>query len=285
MADTPVAIDPIGVETQRYSGLAFPFFFPATSIYTAPNPPIQMYRVTLAACGGNLADPNVRLALAERIFRWRDDLQFDMPGERTERPRQQFRLATGAVGFGPLTTAAEIAGNPLMNSPEQVAEAEGAYSWMATVMPDQSESGLGLLHRKYVVSTVVFYNRDLTLQRELSCGVTPSVVGGVQPGGGDFTLFVSASPDSDAVREKLMGLKQGDWILLRGMKPGPPVVYAFKWYRVAALGEFAPASGSRLVTLAGPDWDTSFGPPTGAIEAGLFDRVVGVYTQTVEVDR
>jgi hypothetical protein len=245
-----------------------------------------MYRVTLAGCGGNLADPNVRLALAERIFRWRDDLQFDMPGERTERPRQQFRLATGAVGFGPLTTAAEIASDPLMASPEQVAEAEGAYSWMATVMPDLSESGLGPLHRKYVVSTVVFYNRDLTPQRELSCGVNAL-------GGSEFTLYVPSPPppgyDTDAVREKLMGLKQGDWILLRGRNASN--VYSFKWYRVAALGDFDPIAqpgqnGRRLVTLAGPDWDPSFLPANGGTtEAGLFDRVVGVYTQTVEVDR
>jgi hypothetical protein len=165
----------------------------------------------------------------------------------------------------------------------QTADPEGAYSWMATVSPGQDP-------KQYVVSTVVFYNRDLTPQRELSCGISLL-------GGGDVTLYVPSPPpagyDADAVRTKVMELKQGDWILLRGVKVPPVVpsaVYAFKWYRVAALGDFVSTSpqypgGSRLVTLAGPDWDASFRPPTGAIEAGLFDRIVGVYTQTVEVDR
>ena len=88
-----------------------------------------------------------------------------------------------------------------------------------------------------------------------------------------------------------MELRQGDWILLRGITPFPvpsgvQPVHAFKWYRVAALGDFVPAAGSRLVTLAGPDWDPRFLPANGGMtEAGLFDRIVGVYTQTVEVDR
>jgi len=262
VADVPVAIDPIGVGQTGSVG------FPESGT-------VKMFRATLAGCGGGLPDPNVRLALARRVFRWRDDLQFELPGERTERPRQQFIGSDGNVWTSVL---------PADLQTYQTADPEGAYSWLATVMPDLSESGLGPLHRKYVVSTVVFYNRDLTLQRELSCGVSPSGVPGVQPGGGDFTLSVPLATD-EATRTKLMELKQGDWILLRGMKPGPPVVYAFKWYRVAALGEFVPTSplylaGSRLVTLAGPDWDTSF-----TTEAGLFDRVVGVYTQTVEVDR
>jgi len=269
MADAPVAIDPIGAAR----GLPLPF--PASDCFSSPNT-IQMYRANLASglYVGNQPQP-MSLPLATRLFRWRDDLQFDMPAERTERPRQQF---IGSDGYAWTSVL------PADLQTYQTADPEGAYSWMATVMPDLSESGLGPLHRRYVVSTVVFYNRDLTLQRELSCAVIPSGVPGVQPGGGDFTLSVPLATD-EATRTKLMELKQGDWILLRGMKPGPPVVYAFKWYRVAALGEFVPSSplypaGSRLVTLAGPDWDTSF-----TTEAGLFDRVVGVYTQTVEVDR
>jgi len=269
LAEAPVAIDPMGV------GQGLPLAFPASDCFTAPNN-IQMFRVNIGTYSGIPPVPGpMPLALATRLFRWRDDLQFDMPGERTERPRQQFVRADGSVWTSVL---------PADLLTYQTADPEGAYSWMATVMPDLSESGLGVAHRKYVVSTVVFYNRDLTPQRELSCAVNPSGVVGVQPGGGDFTLSVPLATD-EATRTKLMELKQGDWILLRGMKPGPPVVYAFKWYRVAALGEFVSTSplypgGSRLVTLAGPDWDTSF-----TTEAGLLDRIVGVYTQTVEVDR
>ena len=293
-----MAIDPIGVETLRYPGTtSFPFFFPSNSTFTSPATPITMFRVTLSQCGANLANNAVRLALARRIFTWQDDLQFDLSGERTERPRQQFVLANGEVGFGPATYAWEKTANPLLDSAEQVADPEGAYSWMATVCPVLNEFGLWPSQRKqYSVSVIVFYNRNMSADRELACGIIPL-------GGSDGWLFVPAGlAQADSVREKLMELKQSDWILLRGLKyaqmapRSPRSVYAFKWYRVAALGDFVSATqvpgtvtacnGCRLVTLAGPDWDPSFLPAnSGSTEVGLFDRIVGVYTQTVELDR
>jgi len=293
LVDRPVAIDPIGVAQYLYAGASprgpyqeFPY--PANSIMGAP---IIMCRATL----GPIYGPNaqIRLALAQRLFTSRDDLEFDLTGARTERPRQIFRLANGENGFGPATTAAEKAGNPFLNSPEQVADAEGLYSWMATVMPAPDR-------RQYTVSTVVFYDRDVRLKSddltpesvfksELSCGIQFL-------GPGDAWLYVPTNLPStwdatltSAVRERLMELKQGNWVLLRGGNPGPGGT--FKWYRVAALGDFDPTrdatngyDGRRLVTLAGPDWDTNVNPSAGT-EVGLFRGIVGVFTQTVELDR
>jgi hypothetical protein len=310
----PVAIDPIGV------GQGLPLAFPASSCLATP---IQAYRITLGTglyTGPPLTPVPMPYADALRICRWRDDLQFDVSGERTERPRQDFRLAdptqygfpatSAKVGFGPAQTDAEKrnlwgtdnAGNAKYGPPEQIAEAEGAYSWLATVSPT-SQPG------ECSVSVVVFYNRALTVDKELACGISLL-------GGGDVKLGIPASAPagwvapsgysdwptfSGAVREKLMALKSGEWILLRGLKvlptTPPTTVYAFKWYRVAALGDFNPAvdattgfTGERLATLAGPDWDPSFQPPTGTIEVGLFGSVeggsvVGVYTETVEMAR
>jgi hypothetical protein len=253
-----IVIDPIAFEAGSY-------YFPANSTL---NPMYQIDRVTIRSA------PNwgaMSAAVARRVFTSGDDLQFELPGERTERPRQQFIGSDGNVWTSAL---------PADLQTYQTADPEGAYSWIATVSPGPDA-------KQSTVSVVVFYNRDPAPDRELSCGVTPSVAGGVQLGGGDFTLFVPtagvpATYDAAAVREKLMALKPGDWILLRGVRPmaSGGTQYEFKWYRVAALGDFDPANSSRMVTLAGPDWDTSF-----ATEAGLFERIVGVYTQTVELDR
>jgi hypothetical protein len=222
------------------------------------------------------------LARADRVCRWRDDLQFDMSGERTERPRQQFQYQLAApnnIGLGQLDA------DPAKRGTELTADPEGAYSWLATVCPTSDPT-------QFTVSIVVFYNRSVTVDQELACGINLF-------GGGDGTLYVptSGTPpgyDPAAVRERIMALRPGDWILLRGVN-ATATVYGFKWYRVAALGDFvavptATANGSRLVTLAGPDWDPSFVPPptgTGMTEVGLFDnhQVVGVYTETVQVGR
>jgi hypothetical protein len=268
LTSAPVAIDPIGV------GQGLPLGFPASTLNG-----IQMYRINLGTglYQGNQPVP-MPLADALRVFRWRDDLQFDVPAEKTERPQQFFRLQDGTQSSG---FAQATALNPIAT-----ADPEGAYSWLATVSPSPDPT-------QCTVSVVVFWNRSLTLDRELACAVE-----GFALGSGDVVLYVPVSGvppgyDSAGVRDKLMALKQGDWVLFRGVKLPPVVpapVYAFKWYRVAALGDFTavgttpatgtPCNGYRLATLAGPDWDISFTP-----EVGLFDNVVGVYTETVQVGR
>ncbi len=162
------------------------------------------------------------LADALRIFRWRDDLQFDVPDEKTERPRQFFRLQNQTQSSSIADVASYATADP-----------EGAYSWMATVCPCADAT-------KCTVSVVVFFNRSLTSDRELSCGLWAL-------GGSDFWLYVPASPpagyNSAAVREKLMALKPGDWVLLRGRTAGRAL--GFKWYRVGALGDFGDQTGGQ----------------------------------------
>ena len=205
-----LAIDPRGCAANPLP----PQLFPANSIHGTTLPPaISMSRVTIASAWSN----PLSTALADRICRWRDDLQFDMTGERTDRPRQFFRLQDG-------TQSSDVA---LTVTPTcATADPEGAYSWMATVCP-ATDPG------KCTVSVVVFYNRSLPPDRELACAIE-----GFAFGSGDVVLYVPTAGlpsnySSTAVREKLMALRQGDWILLRGMRTsGTVITYAFKWCRV-----------------------------------------------------
>ncbi len=240
-----VAIDPIGVAQGRSPQ------FPASGA-------VWMPRVTLPA----FANP----AVAERVFTSHDDLLFDMPSERTERPQQIFR--TWLRFQGPTNPTSDVTTNVLDLNLE-AAEAEGNYSWLATVTPAIAESGLAGPRRQFTVSVVVFFQRDSDPLGERTCTIA-SV--GMLLGGGDVKL------DGPAAQE----LRQGEWILLRGLGSGS--VPTFKWYRVVSAAEYDPSSGgSRLVTLAGPDWNPGLNGPSA--EAGLFRGAVGVYTQTVEVDR
>ncbi|MGQ9576007.1 MAG: type IV pilus modification PilV family protein [Thermoguttaceae bacterium] len=258
----PVAIDPVGVARNGFGP------FPASGTIT-------MRRVSL--CSDSNRNLPMPLAVASRVFTGWDQLVFDMPDDRTQRPRQLFRTKDGVTSDVSKLGAVEMP------------EAEGNYSWMATVVPSRSE--LGTNPKMYTVSVAVFYQRPPDAASELTCGIQ-FFSGGVQFGSGDAWLYVPAGlpdPERTAVRERLMELRRGEWVLLRGEMGTTPPIQDFKWYRMAALGDFEPGSGTfaegapacdgrRLVTLAGPDW-----LPIGNTEVGLLPRVVGVYTQTVEV--
>jgi hypothetical protein len=75
--------------------------------------------------------------------------------------------------------------------------------------------------------------------------------------------------------------------------PNPTGMPTFKWYRVVAVD--TDQGTNSLVTLAGPDWDASsptaqrstgnpVAPYNGVTSAILMHNVIGVYTETIEVD-
>lgn len=269
-------LDPLGVVNYQGSVSHFPWNkgLPGTT---------RMYRVTprqwtlaraptVAESASNNTTwyTGMPFALADRLFIWRDDLFFDVPDDKTARPRQLFRLSDGDAGSDPATVGVGTGRFAL------AAENEGNYSWMATVTPATTESGdVRLAKKTFSVSIVVFHKREFDAntsdtRNELATGVLFSSP--VLLGGGDIVVTGAVAED----------VQVGQWILLCGQAPA--MVGTYKWYRVIAVGDYDVASGQRLVSLVGPDWDGMLNPQATTL-AALIPGVVGVYTETIELEQ
>ncbi|MCR4414741.1 MAG: hypothetical protein NUV77_20180, partial [Thermoguttaceae bacterium] len=289
------AIDPLYIAKNfGADGLAqFPFNHVApNTVLQWSSPAVQwtMPRVSIQHAGLN---PAIQAAVFDRIFTWQDDTVFGRPAEQDRRAVPMF--IAGATG------------------PERWS-IEGRYSWMATVSPAPGHElpPSGMLpprfskdgKQTYRVSVVVFDSRyfDRPGSTDLESGTPPeerwanvvgfpSAAGGVSQGGGDVVLECDTSVPG-ANDPSWLRLRQGEWLMLAGLEavpgpPNPPAYYrkVFRWYRIVSVGE--PDSANplrRQVTLAGPDWMMNWNVG-GQAKAALFTGVVGVYTETVEVER
>jgi hypothetical protein len=181
-------------------------------------------------------------ANAADIFRWKDDLVFKYSRDKTIGPQ----LLPGGLTY------------------------EGSYTWFATVTPATSELDIPLSQKKlFNVSVVVCYKRVPGVDGEKSSGVTFPGVTGTPPiayTGGSVTL---AAP---------VNVKENDWVMLCCQRGGVPFC---QWYRVISAGRSSPTlPGSDLLTLLGPDWDTSLATTLVAI-----DSVSGVYSTVMQLDQ
>lgn len=209
-------------------------------------------RITLRSPTGN----PLTLAEAEQIFRWHDDLVFSLPEDMRPSP-------------------ANDSDRPQSADPSGVPQAAGKYTWLVTVTPAAAEADLGVADKTlYSVSVAVCYGNRLVLDEqtglpagEHTAGVLKFLGNGYGGGGVQLNLVVD--------------VKENEWIMLCGGSH-------CKWYRVVSAGEVEvdsdgnPTPGGTPVTalsLVGPDWDTAI-----AATAVAIDRVVGVYTTTVELD-
>jgi len=274
------AIDPMQMARAAVDGnLALVSRFPYDDPTTATAP--RMTRITLAS----MLDVNtgeLSLPLARRSFVWRDELLFEMPEDVTGRPRRLVRNGTsGDVGPYPQMFSGEVSfppGTPL------VPQTDENYSWIATVTPAIVENGMNpMIRRLYSVSIVVFWKRDYTVDTSAPTPtervVTARMIGDGY-GGGDVEL--TGSPP-------WLQVKENQWLMLCG-QVGSPDKPVFQWYRVISAAE---ADGnSRYVTLAGPDWSTSWNTVdidnNGVMDAAhavLLDGVIGVYTTMIDLDR
>lgn len=103
-------------------------------------------------------------------------------------------------------------------------------------------------------------------------------------GGGDVILSCPSTLTSDYIK-----VKPNQWILLSQtplpVNPAYPGGW-WRWYRVAATS--APVSNGtnwvRPVTLAGPDWTTTYGGSSIMTYASIFDDVIGVYERDIELE-
>ena len=285
------AIDPLylAYNADKQGASQFPFNpdSPATPLaWPAPvNAAWTMRRITLDRAGPVAA---VQQVLFDRIFTWQDDVVFGRPGEQSQRATPVFTVTP--TGFAQ-------AGKP------EYLSYEGRFTWLATVCPAAAQEAIINntpvlpMNRKqaYRVSVVVFDRRSFDPPgpsgdpneppAERWADVVAFPGGGI--GGGDVLL--------QANDPAWLALREGQWLMLAGLElvvPSPPAPQAYyrkvyRWYRILAAGDIEsnpPNPPQRQVTLAGPDWMMNWNV-NGQAKAALFNGVIGVYTETVEVER
>lgn len=262
---------------------------PAALAWEPPvnEPPVNerwtMQRITLDRAGPTLAAQQL---LFDRIFTWQDDAVFGRPADPARRAAPVFNITP--AGFA-------------QAGKEEYLSYEGRFTWMATVCPAAAQEAIINntpvlpMNRKqaYLVSVVVFDRRSFDPPGPSSDPNVPpaerwaDVVdfpgGGL--GGGDVVL--------EANDPAWLALREGEWLMLAGLErvPSPPAPQpyyrrVYRWYRILALGDIEsnPPPPQRQVTLAGPDWIAAW-TVNGRAKAALFNGVVGVYTETIEVER
>lgn len=212
--------------------------------------------------------PAMTRAMAEYVFTAPDDLIFE---ENTDQ-------ANPTDATAPLLPIQQMGG---ANSMRQT---EGAFSWMATLSPVFPQTS-----PSYVLSIVVFHNRDLAAGQERVVQVRQPDASG-QPftgvGGGDMQIAPRSSrPNTDTE------IRKGQWVVLT---PSSAVSY-FRWYRAIDADFEGDASGARYITLNGEDWPTNPQGPQWAFlnatqKAGfnaplciIPSNVVAVYSRTIQL--
>ncbi len=243
-----------------------------------------MPRITLRS--NSTANGVLDATVADRLFVGADDLVFDLPGDRTLGPVQNFSFLNAAPA------------NPLRRN------SQGRISWMATVVPKldrlASTSGTPTPTDEYTLSIVVFSQRPIDRGlfddsgNAISEDFVSERVGSVAQfysgsaaeidpafSGGDVTLAARAGRGPDDLQ-----LRNGDWVMFSGQKPtlaGPVQVH--KWYRVVQAGEDPRFNGTlwtRDVTVVGPDWNiplTQFSIVRGAVQ--VLERTIRLETSSM----
>jgi len=263
------AIDPLFVAQNSNACEYFPYI--VTNASPAVIRSAAMRRVTFSQYDTFGKLQQIEQPLAERIFMLQDQVLFDVPDDRDQRPRELRLLHTGVVEPRPflLGDDSDGLGNDLLT------EVRGDYTWLATVVPVLSN---GNPTGTYTVSIVVFYKRDFT-HDALAIKPSERFVDAELLGGGDVKLKVSNGPSVPNPKDPpQLDVRRNEWLLLSSDIPAGGT---FRWYRVVAIDDEAEEESSgnwvRYATLAGPDW------PANEAYATLIDGVVGVYTTTIDL--
>ena len=140
---------------------------------------------------------HMKQALADQVFRWQDDLIFDLPKDTSLRPRGYVRDTNGLEAPYPLlpgeTTTLTAPLTPINRS-------MGNFSWFFTVAPQPGTANV------YTVSVVVCYKRILTQTGGVPDGerFIPPVAGGtvtcLSPSYGGTTVTCAGDVISDPTR-------------------------------------------------------------------------------------
>jgi hypothetical protein len=257
----PFCIDPLGLaaftlppQNSPNPALNAPASFPTGGGSSAP-----MRRITVSAAPGGAA---MSPPLARATFTMQDDLEFELPGDRTLPPVQKKlhgrRMATGKL------------------------------SWFATVTPQW-----GTVNSIYSLSIVVVNERLVhRVNNESIPGKAQEQVAKVEFlgggwGGGEVRLTGSK-----------IQIRPGNWFLAAKHvndkqdgadgEPTLPLRRYYQWYRVVAT-ETLDEVDSLRATVVGADWNgnDSSGADTwleGTVaDAILVEGVVAVYQKTVKI--
>lgn len=194
--------------------------------------------------------PRIRVNnVPDAVFQSADDLIFDTPADKSQRPRV---FASGT-------------------------RSRGDYSWLCTVSPLACEGPRTLASppvpavpwaqkTQFEVSVAVICNRGYQ-------GKDPSGVPFEQEISGKFDTggFGGGSFAPDAGQS--LTVKENSWVLAVGTN-----LAQARWYRVVT----GAVASDRPIMLTGPDWNNATSPAARLV---VIKGVVGVYSQTMEVDR
>ena len=249
----------------------------------------------------------MRTALAEAVFRLRDDLSVDLPAEDDRPGVQPWVIDDNG------TPDNKIDDIPLAR------QYKGAYSWIATVVPTTADdlpdstdalealqpAHPGYGQKYYDVSVAVFHKRSPAVpsaetERAIEAELLP---------GGELVIW---SRNADAVDATVEGLRPGQWIAVAGVVPGSrynaftrfaPPTLAIKWYRLLSLddetldaadeqvkihddqGNLVTPVYIRRAMLDGPDWPNVAGQNYIAnLRALIMPGVIGVSTRSMKME-
>lgn len=282
------AIDPrfianflTGTAAEQAAARAFPY-----------NGVRQMPRLTLPS---GLPNSVMGLRQADAVFVSEDDLVFRRPNDDRTLPPIQLDAE------GEDWVADPNISPPAGAESRLVRQAQGRFSWMATLVPQEKFGSDSLLGDLYVLSIVVFHQRDGALamnaenERSVRISYNPPTYNGFVSagvGGGDVALVAGdTSTMSRSEAETTLDVGAGDWVLLTPIAAGIPTDVGDKWswYRVVAADSdihvtttgdtHAPAdSYARFVTLEGPDW------PPRETQVTIVKNVVAVFEKTIRLE-
>jgi len=285
----------------------FPYTFPANASL------FRMLRVTLP---GRFLESNVGFdgamsaAEANQIFVFEDDLVFSIPDEVEEPPKQVYLWDPGVDGeWG--TRGNDDNNDGTVDNPDEqgwpgsddvplTRESQGAFSWMATLVPKTYQAGQ--IDDRYTLSIVIFNRRDPLLAMNATnerVAIIPATIPGTSPvergfvsdgiGGGEVIIVPhreSANPEQD------LDLKSGDWVILAGQLLSGITLeteMTFRWYRVVSTDDpqiSATTGGLEVIaTLEGPDWPvTSLNPNNNDTQVIIVKDVEGVFERTIRIE-
>lgn len=260
------ALDPYGVGVvgdAQSLGQWFPYSATTPAAVTLP-------RLTL----GPGMDVNARAALADAIFRWQDDLNFNTPDNADLLPSQ-------------------------MLDSNARRQSVGDYSWLTTVVPDPRVVGThNMFDVPMRVSIAVFYKRNRLVPT--SGAAEGERVCKLAALSGDSEIILTtagAAPLTTDPAEHLKIAKPGQWLMIAGPvnidtdNDGVSDVQRndFRWYRIASADEIETVSGNyqRRLTVVGPDWIIPPAQMTDFLDKArvfLFDGIIAVYEKNMKLE-
>jgi hypothetical protein len=217
-------------------------------------------------------------AVAETIFRLRDDLAVDQP-EQSDRPSIQ---------------RWDTSGTALLRR-----QYKGNYSWLATIVPPTAEAHAALQPEHpaygqydYDVSVVVFRKRE-----ETPSDTSERLINAELLLGGELVIYSTTGTQAQQeVDAAVDGIKAGNWIALTGVNQTTGD-FIMKWYRILALddetslirveSEGGDYQGRRAMLL-GPDWPAPAGAIVGGaigdLRAVILPEVMSVVTKPLKME-